>query len=220
MLARGHMPTASAYVPRPEGARDYDLLPEVTRSKHGRVLGLLIGALGAVVLGYVGYLLVQPSNAPNWNDWGLAGLLWVGAGVIAVVAVIGGPAPPRALRLTSEGVTLLYPSGAEYTQRWDDPRFGLMLKDYKDDENSTAWERDHIFLAAPSRHSGYVPRQVSEATIAAAKEHSMPISEGVEVDGVKVAHQTWTTRIGKLEATPGFVRPPPPQAGGLEKSQL
>jgi len=188
--------------PLPSGVRDFDLRAEARRNDRNRLYArVLMIVLGGVFIA-VGFSFILPAPSP-FGYFGAA-VFWVsGAVFLGGALLIRVPAPVNELTLTPDGVTLRFEDGGEQVQRWDDPRFGLTLRDYSIDVLSTKGEKREVLLLAPGRRFGLVSHEIAAEVALAARARSLTVTEREEVvAGGKFSHRTTTTRIGRIEGTP------------------
>jgi hypothetical protein len=189
---------------RPE-VREFDLTTEALRVGRLRLRRRII--LGAAAGGLAAegalFLLLRPTLPILFGP----GVLWVAAGfcVFALVRNLGAKAPLKEIQLVQEGLRLRFEDQNEIVQRWDDPKFGLTLRDYSINPLSTKAEKRHVVLLAPQSRLGTVPQEVSGEISQAAREHSLSVAvrNEVLVHG-KAVFLTITTRIGRIEGTPDW----------------
>jgi hypothetical protein len=200
-------PLRSALVtsPIPSAQQDFDLAAEARRIDRNRararvILGSVAGLF--VVLGAVAFF----SALTEFTRLYTAGLLWFLAAYFVAMMILRRPKSPLSgLQITPDGVSLTFEDGSSSVLRWDDPAFGLTLRDYSPDLGATKAEKQHVVLLAPGRRSGTVQQDVARALADAARQHALPVVERTEaVRSGRLVHQTLTTRIGRLEGTPDW----------------
>jgi hypothetical protein len=192
--------------PLPAEVRTFDLSRESSRLTRRR-FGWIAGCIGlAAVVGALGASLLLPPWRPSWDNWGLAGIFWGIAGLLVLIGLARQRgAPLRALTISRNGLSLTFSDGTTREMGWIDPKFGLTLRDYSNDPNSTDGEKEHVWMLMPERHFGSIPPEVAQVLIQESKVHSLPIAVAQEAsfEG-RVVHIALTTRIGRLEQTPGY----------------
>jgi hypothetical protein len=194
--------------PLPSSTREFDLTAEARRvdriDKYTRVvLGSCAAVFAALGLWIV---LTDPATNPTATNYFLGGFIMAMAGCFVAITILRRQkAPLSDLKITSNGVELKFEDGFELEQRWDNPQFGLTLRDYAVDRGSTKEEKRHVVLIAPGKRFGTVQHDVASLLVQAAQAHSLPVVGREErVSGGKVSHLTLTTRIGRIEGTPAW----------------
>ena len=187
------------------GSQRFDLTEEVRWNAKERLQSMAFFGVFGVVFATLGAWLTTSPAIPNLNSSGLAWIFWIVAGMMLILAFVPAWVPVTGLVVSDVGVTLESARRGDLILRWDDPGFGLTLRDYSIDTRSLPDEVPHVRLFGPKRRVGTLSRPMAGALILAANARSLPLLQRNEVAGAgKYLHLTITTRIGRPESTPQY----------------
>lgn len=178
--------------------REFDLVTarwkENARFARRYRLGWLGGAVFFAVLGIVSLIasLRAYSSSTAVAVTGLSlmlAMLWFFVVTLFQVLFVVGT-PPNRLRVTPDGVELVYDEGkVRYRKQWTDPGFALLLRDFRGWASPMSQDivldtGDHRVVKnlLPSRTppSAYLTSEAFEAVKSAASEHNLQISSRKE----------------------------------------
>jgi hypothetical protein len=110
------------------------------------------------------------------------------------------------VRVSSEGLGITDSNGKSTTQVWTDPSFGLTLIDRSKEARASGAAKRNLELWASESSRGWVPRKLAARITEEARTRGLPIVVQNERDlrGTAQGYGAPTTRIGRLESTPGY----------------
>jgi hypothetical protein len=192
----------TATQPLPESEQDFDLTAEARRLDKIRLIARLVFLAIGAGFALLGLWELLATRVPD--SWIVAVIVWGLAAAIFWIALGIRTKPPlQDVRLDANGVTLRFEDGTAQEMGWEDPQFGLTLRDYSPDPLTTKGGKAHVWLLMPGNRTGTVPHDVAEAIVRDARGHSLPVLERREVVSAgRSSHVTLTTRIGRPELTP------------------